>query len=351
MSDVRKIPFGNDDQGRAVDLYILDNGTIELHAMTFGCVITSLRVPDRRGAHDDVVLGHESLEPYLTNPPYIGAVVGRYANRIAGGKFTLDGEVHQLATNNGPNHLHGGPRGFHRQLWDAEPVETGDTVGVTFNRISPAGEEGYPGTLHVSVAYRVTGDTVDVQYEATTDTPTVINLTQHSYFNLGGRGRGDVLDHELTVAADTYTPVDSTLIPTGMLVPVKGTAFDLQSPTVIGPRLKQPDEQLRIGNGFDHNFVLAGTSGSVRRAATLRDPVSGRRLDLSTTQPGVQVYTGQSLDGRITGAYGRRFTPHSGMCLETQHYPDSPNHPRFPTTVLRPGQRWTSTTRWRFRTN
>jgi aldose 1-epimerase len=349
MSDVRKMPFGNDDQGRAVDLYVVDSGVIELHAITFGCVITSLRAPDRRGAQDDVVLGHESLEPYLTNPPYIGAVVGRYGNRIAGGKFTLDGEVHQLATNNGPNHLHGGPRGFHRQLWDAEPVKSGDTVGVTFTRISPSGEEGYPGTLHVSVRYLVNRDTVDVQYEATTDTPTVINLTQHSYFNLGGRARADVLDHELMVDADTYTPVDATLIPTGMLAPVKGTSFDLRAPAVIGARLKQPHEQLRIANGFDHNFVVNGRSGSLRPAATLRDRVTGRRLEVSTTEPGVQVYTGQSLDGAITGAYGRRFTPHTGMCLETQHYPDSPNHPAFPSTVLRPGQRLTSATRWRFR--
>jgi aldose 1-epimerase len=347
MSVTRK-PFGADGDGHPVDLYILDNGVIELHAITFGCVITSLRVPDRAGTTGDVVLGHETLEPYLTNPPYLGAVVGRYANRIARGRFALDGEAFTLATNNAPNHLHGGPRGFHRQHWEAQPVTKGDTFGVTFSRVSPAGEEGYPGNLHVSVSYVLSGRVVDVQYEATTDTPTVLNLSQHSYFNLAGPSSANILGHELTVRADAYTPVDNTLIPTGELAPVRGTPFDLRSGAVVGDRLQQPHEQLRLGNGFDHNFVVAGKAGSLRPAAVLRDPASGRRLEVSTTQPGVQVYTGQSLDGRTTGAYGRRFTPHTGMCLETQHFPDSPNHPQFPTTVLRPGQRWTSMTRWRF---
>jgi len=347
MSVTRK-PFGADGEGRPVDLYILDNGIIEVHAITFGCVITSMRVPDRTGAKSDVVLGHETLEPYLTNPPYLGAVVGRYANRIARGQFTLDGEAHTLATNNGPNHLHGGPRGFHRQRWDGEPVTKGDTVGVRFSRVSPAGEEGYPGNLHVSVSYLLSGRTIDLQYEATTDTPTVLNLSQHSYFNLAGPSSADVLRHELTVRADAYTPVDSSLIPTGEIAPVKGSPFDLRSGAVVGERLQQTHEQLRLANGIDHNFVVAGSAGSLRPAAVLHDPASGRRLEVSTTEPGVQVYTGQSLDSRITGAYGRRLTPHTGMCLETQHFPDSPNHPQFPTTVLRPGQRWTSTTRWRF---
>jgi aldose 1-epimerase len=350
MADVTRRPFGKDTAGRAVDLFVIDSGAIELHATNFGGVITSLRVPDRRGMREDVVLGHETLEPYLTNPPYLGAVVGRYANRIARGRFTLDGEAYQLATNNGPNHLHGGPLGFHRQLWDAQPVKAADTVGVTFTRISSTGEEGYPGTLHVSVSYLVNRDTVDIQYEATTDAPTVINLTQHSYFNLGGPSRQDVLGHELTVHADAFTPVDATLIPTGAIEPVAGTPFDLRAAAVVGERLKLQHEQLRLGNGFDHNLVVVGPPGTLRAAAVLHDPITGRRLEVSATEPGVQVYTGQSLDGRITGAYKRRLTPHTGMCLETQHYPDSPNHPTFPSTVLRPGQRWTSATRWRFST-
>jgi aldose 1-epimerase len=341
-------PFGTTSDGRQVDLYEIDNGRIAFRTIPFGAVITSLRVPDRRGIKDDVVLGHESLEPYLTNPPYVGVVAGRYANRIARGRFTLDGDVHQLATNNGVNHLHGGPAGFHHQLWDAQPISGNEAIGVTFSRISPSGEEGYPGTLHVSVSYLLKDDTIDIHYEATTDAPTVINLTQHSYFNLGGPSRADVLAHELTVHADAYTPVDATLIPTGAIDPVGGTPFDLRTTAIVGDRLRMQHEQLRIANGLDHNVVVSGRSGSLRPAATLRDPISGRRLDVSTTEPGMQVYTGQSLDGRITGAYGRRFTPHAGLCLETQHYPDSPNQPQFPSTVLRPGQRWTSTTRWRF---
>jgi aldose 1-epimerase len=348
MANVTRTSFGKDESGRAVDLFVLDNGYFELHAITWGCVITSLRARDRERVREDIVLGHDSLEPYLTNPPYIGAVVGRYANRIAGGQFTLDGETHKLAANNGPNHLHGGPRGFHRQLWEGRDITKGDKIGVEFSRVSPAGEEGSPGNLHVTVSYVLWGDTVDLQYEATTDAPTIINLTQHSYFNLGGPSRQDVLAHEVTVHADAFTPVNATLIPTGAIAPVMGTPFDLRAPASVGERLKQDHEQLRLGNGFDHNFVLGGSAGSLRAAAALRDPASGRRLDVYTTEPGVQVYTGQSLDGRITGAYGRRFSPHAGMCLETQHFPDSPNHRQFPSTVLRPGQRWTSATRWRF---
>jgi aldose 1-epimerase len=338
--------FGTTADGRRVDAYTIDTGVLELQAMTFGAVITSLRVPDRRGERADVVLGHETLEPYLTNASYLGVVAGRYANRIAKGRFELDGQMFQLAINNAPNHLHGGPRGFQRQLWDAQPVTSGDAIGVIFNRISPDGEEGYPGNLHVSVSYLVAGTTVDITYEATTDTPTILNLTQHSYFNLGGPDRADILRHELTMHADSYTPVDATLIPIGV-APVTGTPFDCRSPVVVGDRLQASHEQIRIGDGFDHNFIVNGASGTLRPAAVLRDPVSGRRLEVETTEPGVQVYTGQKLDGRV-GAYGRRLTPHAGMCLETQHFPDSPNHREFPSTVLRPGARWTSATRWRF---
>jgi aldose 1-epimerase len=343
---VTRTPFGTDAEGTPVDLFVLDNGSIELHAISLGAIITSLRVPDRSGRRDDVVLGHQTLAPYLTNPPYVGAVVGRYANRIANGQFTLDGQTCTLARNDGPNHLHGGRRGFDKHVWEARTLTDGP--GVEFSRISPDGEEGYPGNLHVSVSYHLNGRGVDIHYEATTDTPTVINLTQHSYFNLGGPASPDILGHELLVHADSYTPVNATLIPTGEIAPVAGTPFDLRRPAIVGDRIRQPHEQLRIANGLDHNLVIAGRSGALRPAAVLVDRTSGRRLEVSTTEPGVQVYTGQSLNPSIVGAYGRRFAPHAGMCLETQHYPDSPNHAMFPTTILRPAGRWRSQTRWRF---
>ncbi|HTM03676.1 MAG TPA: aldose epimerase family protein [Vicinamibacterales bacterium] len=347
MSITRQ-PFGTDAEGRPVDLFVLDSGSIELHAISLGAIITSLRVPDRSGRREDVVLGHDTLAPYLTNPPYVGAVVGRYANRIANGRFTLDGQTYALATNDGPNHLHGGRRGFDKHVWEARTLTDGSEPGVEFSRVSPDGEEGYPGNLHVSVSYRLNDRVVDIRYEATTDTPTVINLTQHSYFNLAGPASADVLAHELLVHADSYTPVNATLIPTGEITAVNGTPFDLRRPAIVGERLRQPHEQLRIANGLDHNLVVAGRPGTLRPAAVLHDRTSGRRIEVSTTEPGVQVYTGQSLSPSITGAYGRRFAPHTGMCLETQHYPDSPNHQNFPTTVLRPGERWRSHTRWRF---
>ena len=342
-------PFGADGDGHPVDLYILDNGVIELHAITFGGVITSLRVPDRAGNRGDVVLGHETLEPYLTNPPYLGAVVGRYANRIARGHFALDGEAYRLATNNGQNHLHGGPRGFHRQLWEAQPMTKGDTFGVTFNRVSPAGEEGYPGQPARVGVVPVVRPRVDVHYEATTDTPTVLNLSQHSYFNLAGQSSANILGHELTVRADAYTPgrqhVDSDW---SARIPCKG-----RRSTCDRARWSANDCSSRTSScGWPTESIT--TSSWPERPVRCGPPryCAIRRVDdgwrCRRRSRACQVYTGQSLDGRITGAYGRRFTPHTGMCLETQHFPDSPNHPQFPTTVVRPGQRWTSTTRWRF---
>jgi aldose 1-epimerase len=330
-------------------MYSIVDGAIELHAITLGAIVVSLRVPDRDGRVADVVLGHGDLDSYLPNPPYLGAVVGRYANRIAFGRFHLDGAVHQLHTNDGEHHLHGGSRGFDRHLWAATPVDDTNAVGVTFTRTSPAGEEHYPGTLDVAVSYLLTPEqTIVLHYEATSDAPTIVNLTQHSYFNLAGETSTSVLDHELTIHAASYTPVDRGLIPTGEIASVAQTPFDFRAPARIGARLLDEHEQLRLARGFDHNFVLARAGSELAPAATLRDPGSGRVLDISTTEPGLQLYTGHLLDGGVTGAYGRALRPSSGLCLETQHFPDSPNQPRFPAAILRPGQRYRSTTTWRF---
>jgi aldose 1-epimerase len=292
--------------------------------MTYGGIIVSLRVPDRAGNLGDVVLGYESLAGYLNNPAYFGAIIGRYANRIAKGRFTLDATTYQLAANNGPNHLHGGIKGFDKVVWQAQPISSAGGEGVAFSHTSPDGDEGYPGTLAVHVHYRLTNrDELVVDYEATTDAPTPVNLTQHSYFNLAGAGSGDVRGHELMIAADLYTPVDAGLIPTGAIAPLAGTAFDFRIPRAIG------DED------YDVNFVLraggGGEPGPVH-AAHVAEPTTGRTLDVFTTEPGAQLYT------------GRR----SGFCLETQHYPDSPNQPRFPSTILRPGQRYRSRTVFAF---
>jgi galactose mutarotase-like enzyme len=354
---VTRTPFGHLPDGSAVELFTLSNGHgMQLAAMTYGGIIVSLRVPDRAGRPGDVVLGYDSLGGYLKSSPYFGAIVGRYGNRIARGQFTLAGKTYRLATNNGPNHLHGGVRGFDKVLWSAELFERGDSVGIVFRHTSPDGDEGYPGTLTASVTYTLTaGNEVIVDYQATTDQPTPVNLTQHSYFNLSGGdgGEQDILGHELTIDADAFTPVDSTLIPTGAIAPVAGTPLDFRTPTAIGARIDQPDEQLRDGKGYDHNFVLkrgdVGAWGSgLAHAAQLFEPSSGRVLDIYTTEPGLQFYSGNFLDGSITGKGGRVYRYRSGLCLETQHFPDSPNHPNFPSTILRPGEEYRSRTVWRF---
>jgi aldose 1-epimerase len=343
---VTRAAFGRLPDGRPVESFTLTNaGGVELRAISYGAIIVSLRVPDREGRLDDVVLGHDDLEGYLAKSAYFGALVGRYGNRIAGGRFTLDGRTYTLATNNGPNHLHGGVRGFDKQLWKAEPFERPGATGIVFTRVSPDGEEGYPGNLDVRVTYTLTdGNEVSFEYFATTDKPTVVNLTQHSYFNLAGDGKRDVLGHELTIDADRFTPVDKTLIPTGVLAPVAGTPFDFRKPAGIGARIGADDEQIRNGGGYDHNFVLNRRGEGLSRAARVFEPTTGRTMDVATTEPGVQFYSGNFLDGSIKGKGGRAYARRYGFCLETQHFPDSPNKPAFPSTVVRPGQEYRSKT-------
>jgi aldose 1-epimerase len=343
---VNSHPFGAMPDGGEVHRYSISNGTIALEAINYGAIITSLRVPDRNGRSGDVVLGHETLPPYLDNRAYLGAVVGRYANRVAGGRFELDGTRYQLATNDAANHLHGGVVGFDRRVWNASFGETSDGPSIRFERISPAGEEGYPGTLHVAVTYQVTSsNVVSIRYDATTDAPTIVNLTQHTYFNLSGEKSVTTLDHELQIHADHYLPVDDTLIPTGDVAEVSGTPFDFREPASLRSRIALDHQQLQTAAGFDHTFVFAAVEGPV---ACLSDPASGRRLEIGTTEPGVQFYGGQLLDGRTTAAYGRTLGRYAGLCLETHHFPDSPNRPHFPAVTLRPDNRYTSTTTWRF---
>jgi aldose 1-epimerase len=347
---VSAAPFGRTPDGHDVTAYTLDNGRgMTVRAMTYGATILAIDVPDAAGRVGDVVLGFDSLAPYLTRSPYFGAVVGRYANRIARGRFTLDGREYRLAINDPPNTLHGGVRGFDKAVWDAVPFRRAGAAGVTFTYVSPDGEEGYPGTLTVHVTYTLTpDDRLTVDYDATTDRATVVNLSQHSYFNLAGEGSGDVLGERLQLFASRYTPVDSTLIPTGVVAPVEGTPFDFRVPTPIGSRIAAADTQLLYGKGYDHNFVLDRDGPGLVRAARVTDPGSGRTLDIATDQPGVQFYSGNFLDGTILGKGGHVYRHRSALVLETQHFPDSPNHPEFPGTVLRPGERFTSRTVYRF---
>ncbi len=349
---VTRAPFGQLPDGRSVELFTLTNvHGIEVRVMTYGGIITVIRTPDRAGQLDDVVLGFDSLAGYLKDPPYFGAIVGRYANRIAHGQFTLGGTTYRLATNNGPNSLHGGVRGFDKVLWAGEPFQGDSGVGVTLRYTSKDGEEGFPGTLVTRVTYTLTPrDELVVDYEATSDKATPVNLSQHTYWNLHGaaaRG-GDILDHMLRLDAAAFTPVDSTLIPTGDVASVAGTPFDFRAATPIGARIAQENTQLRFGGGYDHNWVLDRQRPGLVRAARLVEPTSGRTLDISTTEPGVQFYSGNFLDGTITGKGGRVYAHRTGLCLETQHFPDSPNHPRFPSTILRPGATYRSRTVFAF---
>ena len=347
---VTRSAFGRLPDGRAVDLYTLTNAQgIDVRVMTYGAIITVVRTPDRVGHTEDIALGFDSLAGYLSEHPYFGALVGRYANRIAHGQFALDGTTYHLALNNGPNSLHGGLRGFDKVLWTAEPFSNGNGAGVTLRYSSPDGEEGYPGTLNARVTYTLNSrDELAVDYEATTDKPTVVNLTQHSYWNLHGEGRGDILAHLVEIDASSFTPVDSTLIPTGEIASVAGTPFDFRTPIAVGARIAQPNEQLRFGRGYDHNFVLDRKASGLTHAARVVDPVSGRTLDVSTTEPGVQFYTGNFLDGTIRGKAGHVYVHRGALVLETQHFPDSPNHPNFPSTVLRPGITFRSRTVFAF---
>jgi len=345
---VSSAPFGTLPDGRTVEIFTLTGGgRVTMQTISYGAVITSITTPDRNGQTDDVVLGFDQLQGYLIPPPYFGAVVGRYGNRIAKGQFTLDGATYHLATNNGPNHLHGGVKGFDKQLWRAEPFAHDTDAGIVYTLTSPDGDEGYPGTLSVKVTYTLShGDALTVDYDATTDTATVVNLTQHSYFNLAGRG--DILAHRLQIDADRYTPVDATLIPTGEIADVASTPLDFRKPAAIGARIDADDPQLKHAGGYDHNWVLNGAAGTLRHAATLEDPASGRTLDVSTTEPGLQFYSGNFLDGTLTGKGGRVYQKRAALCLETQHFPDSPNHPTFPSTVLRPGGSYRSKTVFTF---
>jgi aldose 1-epimerase len=349
MPDYTRHRFGELADGTTIDAYTLTNAQrMSVRILTYGGIVQRLCVPDRAGQLADVVLGFDELAPYVDRSPYFGAIVGRYANRIACGRFTLDDTTYQLPTNDGPHHLHGGPHGFHHAVWRVAPFIRDDRIGLRLSHCSAAGDEGYPGALGTHVVYTLTdANELTIDYEATTDHPTVVNLSHHSYFNLGGHDAGDVLDHELTIDADAFTPTDCTLIPTGAILPVAGTAFDFRRATRIGDRIDTPDEQLRIGKGYDHNWVLRG-GASLSRAARLAEARSGRVMHVYTSEPGLQFYSGNFLDGTLRGKGNHVYARRSGLCLETQHYPDSPNHENFPSVVLRPAETYRSRTVYAF---
>ncbi len=337
--------WGHTADGTAVPIYTLTSGQVEVRVMAYGAHLVSVKAPDRNGKRADVVLGYDKLDDYLKVPnPYLGAVVGRYGNRIALGKFTLDGKTYQIPVNNGANALHGGPKGFDQYVWQSKEIPG----GVEFTHVSPDGDMGFPGTLTAHVKYTLAGNTLRIDYSATTDKDTVLNLTNHAYFNLNGDDQGTILNLKLQLDADKFTPVDSGLIPTGQLVPVAGTPLDFRTPEVIGARIDANDEQMKLAGGYDFNFVVNGTPGTLRPAATVVDPENGRKLTVETTQPGVQFYSGNFLDGTFTGRHGVPYQKHAGFCLETQHFPDSPNQSNFPSTELKPGQTFHSTTTFTF---
>lgn len=339
-------PWGQTKDGQAVSLFTLKNAQgMEARITNYGGIIVSLTAPDRAGVFADVVLGFDTLAEYEASNPFFGCITGRYANRIAGGRFELNGREYMLAKNNGPNHLHGGRVGFDKRVWQARTLEKKRGVGLELRYVSPDGEEGYPGTLSCKVTYLLTTEnSLEIEYEASTDKPTIVNLTNHSYFNLAGEGTGSILDHELTIHADRFTPTDDTLIPTGMLEPVAGTPLDFTSPHKIGARIGASFKPLKQGSGYDHNYVLNGKG--LRVAAKAKEPGSGRVLEVLTTEPGVQLYTGNHLG--LTGKKGHRYAARSGFCLETQHFPDSPNRPEFPSTTLLPGDNYQHTCIFKF---
>lgn len=341
-------PFGQTPDGKPVTLYTLRNSNgIVATICNYGGIVTSLQVPDRNGKLGDVVLGYDNLAGYLKETPYFGALIGRYGNRIAQGKFTLNGQTYTLATNNGPNALHGGLKGFDKVVWEAKPLITPQGPALELHYVSQDGEEGYPGTLTVKAVYTLTSDNaLQLDYTATTDKDTVVNLTQHSYFNLAGKG--DILGHEVTINADQFTPVDATLIPTGELPSVAGTPFDFRKPKTIGARIGEQNEQLKFGGGYDHNWVIAKPAGQLAVMARVSEPTTGRVLEVLSTEPGLQFYSGNFLDGTITGKGGWVYQFRNGFCMEPQHYPDSPNQPNFPSVVLKPGQVYHNTIIYRF---
>jgi len=335
--------YGKLSNGQQIYQYTLTNPDgLSVKIITFGGYITSLQVPDRNGKFADIVLGYDRLEQYVNDSTYLGSLVGRYANRIAKGKFTLNGIEYTLATNNGPNHLHGGIKGFNKVVWSAQPIDNPNSPALKLTYLSKDGEEGYPGNLFCTVVYTLTNDNeLKISYEATTDKTTIVNLTSHSYFNLAGHNSGDILGHELMLNADDYTPADETLIPTGQIAPVKGTNVDFTKPTAIGARIT------KVAGGYDHNFVLNNKKGKLGLAARVYEPKSGRVMEIFTTEPGIQFYSGNFLDGSAKGK-GAVYNKHSGFCLETQHYPDSPNKPQFPSVVLKPGEKYMHLTVHRF---
>lgn len=341
---IQKSDFGKTPDGTPVELYTLKNGNgLIAKVMTYGAILTELHVPDRGGKTADVVLGFSNLKDYVEHNPFFGATAGRYANRIARAEFELDGKTYHLFANNGPNSLHGGKKGFDKVVWKARPQESPNGAGVTFSYLSRDGEEGYPGNLNVTCTYSLTDDNaLKLEFTATTDKPTVVNLANHSYFNLGGEGSGTILDEVLTINADRYTVVDEQLIPTGEIAGVKGTPLDFTRPTSIGARIDQ------VKGGYDHNYVLNGRAGQLSFAARVKDPKSGRVMEVFTTQPGVQLYTANFLDGKTIGVSGKPYGRHAAFCLETQHFPDSPHHANFPTTVLRPGEKFDEATVFKF---
>ncbi|PWJ57219.1 aldose 1-epimerase [Dyadobacter jejuensis] len=349
ISTISKEEFGLTPEGKMAELYTLTNGNgMVVNITNYGGIVTKILVPDREGTFADVVLGFDSLAPYLAGHPFFGALVGRYGNRIAKGRFELDGNDYQLPINNGPNSLHGGLKGFDKVIWEVQEVKSDSVVGLELHYTSQDGEEGFPGTLKVTVNYTLTNDNaLTIGYKATTDKPTVVNLTNHSYFNLTGL-KEDIMGQEVSILADSIVSVDETLIPTGELMAVEGTPFDLRKPTMVKKGIDQDsDPQIKIGGGYDHCWVINRQAPGMIKIATVRDPASGRFMEVFSTEPGVQFYTANFLDGRLKGkgvTYGKRF----GLCLETQHFPDSPNQPQFPSTVLRPEQEYHSSTSYRF---
>lgn len=344
-----KQSFGKLPEGQEVDLYTLKSEKLEAQVSSYGAAIIVLRTPDRSGNWEDIIIGPQDLSSHVANhrskgPIFFGALIGRYANRIAQGKFSLDGKTYTLAKNDGDNSLHGGPGGFHNVVWQSEPI----TNGVAFQYLSKDGEEGYPGNLSVTVRYTVVGADLKIEYQATTDKPTVLNLTNHAYFNMAGAGRGTVLAHQLKLFASRFTPGDAHLIPTGEIRSVAGTPLDFRKPTTVGDRIDSADELIRLAHGYDHNFVIDEQGAKLKQAAEMYEPGTGRVMEVWTTEPAIQFYTGNFLDGTFKGKNGVAYGKREAFCLETQHYPDSPNHLDFPSTVLRPGQSFQSETIYRF---
>ncbi|HMP82173.1 MAG TPA: aldose epimerase family protein [Verrucomicrobiota bacterium] len=342
-----KAPFGTMPDGTPIEIYTLQNKHgMEARIINYGGTVVSLRVPDRNGRFDDIVLGYDHLDGYLTNSPYFGCLVGRYGNRIGGAKFTLNGQTYKLAANNGPNSLHGGVKGFDKVVWTVVK-STGNSL--TLRYLSKDGEEGFPGNLDVTAIYKVTDDNeLKVEFSATTDKPTVCNLTHHSYFNLAGQGKGTILDHQVQINSDKITPVNQDLITTGEYADVTGTPFDFRKPTAVGARINDPDRQLQYGPGYDHNWVIQKPLGQYGWHATVYEPTTGRVMEVWSNEPGMQFYAGNFLDGTIIGKGGAVYPLRSGFCMEPQHYPDSPNKPNFPPVTLLPGETYKCTIAYKF---